>query len=206
MTHNFRRTFQQTLLLLLFLAMISLVVLALLSRTPSVVNASPTPVATAVQTQPRISVDGFYGATKAQRGRTVQAAIVMDIPRGYHVNANKPLGKYAVPTTVKVNAPEGVDVGAVSYPRGAARSFQFAPQEKLAVYEGRVVMPFTVNVPANFNGGSLPLRATIKFQSCNDEVCFPPISREVSMPIAVVDANAQVERINGNLFTGRRGK
>ena len=37
------------------------------------------------------------------------------------------------------------------------------------------------------------------------EVCFPPQSRELTMPIAVVGANESVKRINSNIFGGRRG-
>jgi len=43
----------------------------------------------------------------------------------------------------------------------------------------------------------------VKYQSCNDEACFPPVTRQITMPIAVVDANEAVKRINGNIF-GRR--
>ena len=58
--------------------------------------------------EPNIDIKGYYSSDKAQRGRIVRAAVVMEIPGGYHVNANRPLGKYAIPTTVKIEAPKGV--------------------------------------------------------------------------------------------------
>jgi len=162
------------------------------------------PIEAAAPLQPSISVNGFFATDKAQRGRTIQAAVVMEIPRDFHVNGNRPLGKYAVPTTLKVEAGGKIRVGPVQYPRAVVRSFSFS-EEKLAVYEGRVVMRFNVTIPAGFDQGVTELRVRLRYQSCTNEVCFPPQNREITMPIAVVGANDSVKRINGNIFGGRRG-
>lgn len=155
----------------------------------------------AVSLQPDIGVNGFFSADKAQRGRATQAAIVMDIPEGFHVNSNKPLGKYAIPTVLKIDAPGGIKVGLVTYPRSTMRSFSFS-QERLAVYEGRAVMRFNVIIPANHEPGVIELRARIRYQSCSNDVCFQPVTRDVTMPIAIVGANESVKRINGQFFGG----
>ena len=105
--------------------------------------------------QPNIGVNGYYANDKAQRGRTVRAAIVMDIPGGYHVNANRPLGKYAIPTALKIEGPRGVTVGPVTYPRAIVRRLKAVNNEPLAVYEGRAVLRFNVTLPANYNGGEV---------------------------------------------------
>jgi DsbC/DsbD-like thiol-disulfide interchange protein len=157
--------------------------------------------------QANIGVNGVFAADKAQKGRTVQAAIVMDIPQGYHVNSNRPLAKYSIPTVLKVESGNGVRVSPISYPRSNVRRFSFS-KEQLAVYEGKAVLRFNVTVPANFNAGETELRAQLRFQSCNDEACFPPVSREVTMRINVVGANESTRRINGEFFGGggrRRG-
>lgn len=159
---------------------------------------------TAAALQPNIGVNGFFATDKAQRGRTVQAAVVMEIPRDFHVNGNKPLGKYAVPTTLKIDASGGIRVSPVMYPRASVKSFSFS-EERLAVYEGRVVMRFNVTIPSGFDQGVTQLRVRLRYQSCTNEVCFPPQNRDISMPIAVVGANDPVKRINGNIFGGRRG-
>jgi DsbC/DsbD-like thiol-disulfide interchange protein len=158
--------------------------------------------ALALVQQPDIGVNGFFSADKAQQGRTVSAAVVINIPSGYHINSNRPLAKFLIPTSVKIEAPGGIRVGAVSYPRAQLRSFTFS-QDKLSVYEGRAVLRFNVTIPANFSTGVMELRARVKFQSCNDEACFAPQTRQVAMPIAVVGTNEPAKRINGNIF-GRR--
>ena len=178
----------------------------LLLLAPATFYATPT-LTLLAPVQANIGVNGFFAVDKAQKGRTVQAAIVMDIPQGYHVNSNRPLAKYAIPTALKVQGSDGLRVSPVSYPRSNVRRFSFS-QEQLAVYEGKAVLRFNVTVPANFNAGDAELRAQLRFQSCNDEACFPPVSREVTMRISVAGANESVRRINGEVFGGggrRRG-
>jgi DsbC/DsbD-like thiol-disulfide interchange protein len=154
-----------------------------------------------------IGVNGFFAVEKAPRGHLVQAAVVMEIPEGYHVNSNRPLSKFAIPTNLRIEAPGGIRVGPVVYPRAVVRRLKASNDEQLAVYEGRAVLRFNLTVPANYELGPAELKARLKFQSCNDEVCFPPATREVSMPITVVESNESGKRINPEIFgagTGRR--
>jgi len=174
--------------------------LALLVALPANFRAAaiaPTP-------QPNIGVNGYYANDKAQRGRTVQAAIVIDIPSGYHVNANRPLGKYAIPTALKIEAPRGVTVGAVTYPRAIVRKLKAVNNEPLAVYEGRAILRFNVTVAANYQGGEVVLKGHLRYQSCNDEVCFPPKNQDLDLGIGVVGPNDRVKGANGWVFGGKR--
>ncbi|HVG38687.1 MAG TPA: protein-disulfide reductase DsbD N-terminal domain-containing protein [Pyrinomonadaceae bacterium] len=155
--------------------------------------------------QASIWVNGYLASNKAQRGKIVQAAVVMDIPEGYHINSNKPLGKYAIPTALEIKAPAGVKIGPVGYPRSIVRRFKFS-EEQLAVYEGRAVLRFNVSVPADFALGATELRARLRYQSCTDEVCFPPASREVTIPLEVVNATDPVKRINSTFFGAAKNR
>lgn len=155
-----------------------------------------------------IGVNGFFSVDRAQQGGSFQAAVVMDIPGGLHVNANKPLGKYSVPTVVKVDAPRGFRVTPVTYPRGTVRTFSFGGSDatRIAVYEGRTVFRFNVSVPANQPFGVENVRVSVRFQSCTDEVCYPPATRNLDLHIGVVGRDAPANRINGQYFGGGRRK
>ncbi|HEV2913645.1 MAG TPA: protein-disulfide reductase DsbD N-terminal domain-containing protein [Pyrinomonadaceae bacterium] len=183
-------------------ATLSVLTGALLLSVPVNFNAASSS-APAAAPQANLGINGFFAADKAQRGRTIQAAVVVDIPGGYHVNANKPLGKYAIPTVLKIEAPGGVRISPISYPRASVRRFSFS-DEQLAVYEGRAVLRFNITIPSNFDSGVTELRARLRYQSCTEDTCFQPVTREITMPIAVVGANESVKRINGQLFGGRR--
>ena len=88
------------------------------------------------------------------------------------------------------------------YPRSIVRKLKATNNEPLAVYEGRAILHFNVTVPASYQG-SVSLNLHLRFQSCNDEVCFPPKTQEVNMGIEVVGPNDRVQRTNGWVF-GRR--
>ena len=127
------------------------------------------------------SISGSVGA--ASRGGAARGSIVMSIPAGLHVNSNRPNSEYAIATVVRLTA-AGAKVGSVSYPRGKNRKFGFS-ETALNVYEGRAVFPFTVNVPANFKGNAVKVRAVVKFQACTEEVCYPPKTQEVTLTAKV---------------------
>jgi|SRR5215813_752219 len=173
------------------LRQVALILIVLLNLT-----AAPLP-------QPNIGLNGYFANDKAQRGRVVQAAIVIDIPAGYHINSNRPLESFLIATQLKVDAPAGVRVAPVSYPRPLLKSFKFS-KKQLSVYEGRAILRFNVTVPTNYAGGSIDLRSRVRLQSCNDEVCFPPKSQDVNMHIDIVGPNDRVTRVNGWAFGGRR--
>ena len=151
---------------------------------------------------PNIGVNGYFANDKAQKGRSVQAAIVIDIPSGYHINSSRPLESFLIPTSLKIDASGGIRVGTVMYPRAALRKFKFS-QKQLSVYENKVILRFNVTIPANYSGGSVDLKAHLRLQSCNDEVCFPPRNFDQNMRIDVVGANDRVKRVNGWVFGGR---
>jgi DsbC/DsbD-like thiol-disulfide interchange protein len=138
----------------------------------------------AAQQPPNINVEGSFQSSSVKRGGVARAQVTVEIPEGYHINANRPLGKYAIPTVLKISAPAGVRVSPVIYPRAVVRQFKFS-NERLAVYEGRAVIHFNVTVPASYKGERVELKANLRFQSCNDEVCFPPKTRDLEMAIDV---------------------
>src|SRR5215510_12483522 len=131
-----------------------------------------------------VNVSGSITPDKIKKGRVVRASVVMDIPKGLHVQSSKPLDKYLIATKLDVETPTGMTVGLISYPRALMRQLKFS-KNSVAVYEGSATIRFTVTVPANYSGGSGDIKGKLRFQACNDESCFPPVTREVKMWINV---------------------
>ena len=129
------------------------------------------------------TVSGSLGNGTVSRGTTAKGSIVLSIPGGLHVNSSRPNSEYAIPTSVRVSG-QGVRSGGISYPRGRNRKFQFS-ENVINVYEGRVSIPFTVTVPANFRGDTVRVRAVVRYQACTDEVCYPPRSKDVTITARV---------------------
>src|SRR6185436_212389 len=92
-----------------------------------------------------VNVTGSVAPDKVKKGRVVRASVVMDIPNGLHVQSNKPLDKFLVPTKLDVETPSGMQVGPIVYPRAVMRNLKFS-KSKVAVYEGRTTIQFPVTV------------------------------------------------------------
>jgi|ERR1043165_9388010 thiol:disulfide interchange protein DsbD len=127
-----------------------------------------------------VNVSGSIAPDKIKKGRVARATVVVDIPAGLHVQSNRPLDKFLVATKLDVEPPSGMQVGPIAYPRALMRNLKFS-KKAVAVYEGRAVMRFNVTVPANYNGSSGEIRGKLRFQACNDDSCFPPVTREVKI-------------------------
>ena len=135
-------------------------------------------LATAANAQ---TVNGSIGTVA--RGGSTKGTITLSIPGGLHTNSNRPSKEYLIATTVRVSA-AGAKTGTVSYPRGRNRKFQFS-EEPLNVYEGTVSFPFNLTVPAGFKGDVVKVRAVVRYQACNDEVCFQPQTKEITLTARV---------------------
>lgn len=120
---------------------------------------------------------------KFVRGGTSKGTVTMSIPGGLHVNSSRPGSEYAIPTSVRVTG-AGLKFGAVTYPRGRSRKFEFS-DGSINVYEGRVTFTFDVKVPANFRGNTIRVRVTVRYQACTDEVCYPPTSKTINLTAQV---------------------
>jgi thioredoxin:protein disulfide reductase len=132
------------------------------------------------QSSSDVQVSGSITPDKIKKGRTVKANVVIEIPNGLHVQSNRPLDKFLIATKLDVETPSGMTVGPIAYPRALMRNLKFS-KSKVAVYEGRTMIRFPITVPANYSGGSGEIKGKLRFQACNDESCFPPVTREVKM-------------------------
>ncbi len=149
--------------------------LALILLMPAAFYSTPVP-----QSSSDIHVSGSLAPDKVKKGRVARATVVMDIPSGLHVQSSKPLDKFLVATKLDVETPSGMKVGPISYPRAVMRKLKFS-KGMVAVYEGKAMIRFNVTVPAGYSGGSGDIKGKLRFQACNDDACFPPLTREVKM-------------------------
>jgi DsbC/DsbD-like thiol-disulfide interchange protein len=136
-------------------------------------------------TAPSIAAKLSLTTHEVQRGRVARASILLTIPDGYHINAHNPVSRFALPTKIAVEAPNGIRVGAITYPKAVVRRFNFS-DDRLGVYERAAVIRFNLIVPRDQATGAGQLKVLLSYQSCSDEVCFPPARREITIPITIV--------------------
>jgi len=126
------------------------------------------------------TVNGSIGKGTAARGKATRATVVLSMPGGLHANSNRPGSEYAIPTTVRASG-NGIRIGAVS----KNRKFSFS-ENVINVYDGRTSFGFNVTVPANFKGDTVRVNVAVKYQACNDEVCYPPKTKQITLTAKVI--------------------
>ena len=130
--------------------------------------------------------------TAYEPGETARIAAKVTVESGWHVNSNTPTFDYLIPTKLDLELPEGWPDEAVRYPRHEMQTFAFADQP-LAVYDGQFVILSEVKVPAGAAKGSVPVRAALRYQACNDSQCLPPVTTDATVELTVGPGGTPVE-------------
>ncbi|MEO1207071.1 MAG: DUF255 domain-containing protein [Pseudomonadota bacterium] len=99
-------------------------------------------------------------------GTEGEIEVTLKIAPGWHINADKPLDEFFIPT--KLSLPDGASAS-VRYPKASVQTLGFH-KAPLALYEGEVVMTVT---PASGGMGG-PREATLTVQTCSDQICLEP--------------------------------
>jgi DsbC/DsbD-like thiol-disulfide interchange protein len=108
----------------------------------------------------------------------------MTIQSGYHVNANPPTFPYLKPTALEISPSDGVSVAFVTYPKAVEKKFAFA-EGPLAVYEGNTDVKATLKADKAAKKGERSVPALLRIQACDDQVCYPPGTIELAIPVNV---------------------
>lgn len=117
-------------------------------------------------------------------GNSAEATVRLEIQSGYHVNANPPTFSYLIPTALDITTSSGVSAGAVTYPAPKTAKFSFS-EKPLAVYEGNVELKATLKADKSAQPGQHSLVAKLNVQACDDQVCYAPGTRELTIPVTI---------------------
>ena len=135
--------------------------------------SAPTAVpATGAQAgRPRAEVVAVIDSPAAT-GEPARVSLHVRLPKDVHVQAHEPRDPLLIPTVLTVTAPVGVTVEAIVYPRPTDLA-QIGRAEPLSVLgpEFHIDVRLAIVPPA---AGELVVPVALRYQACNDAVCFPP--------------------------------
>lgn len=117
-------------------------------------------------------------------GGSTEATVRLKVDSGYHVNANPPTFPYLKATELVFKPAPPISVGSIIYPKANTRKFQFA-EKPLAVYEGEAVIKVQLKVDKGALQGKQNLSGKLRVQACDEEVCYPPGERDVTIPVNI---------------------
>lgn len=120
---------------------------------------------------------------KAKKGATAVVTFRATLPPGFHANSNTPTDAYLIPLTVKwTGGPLQTD--GITYPKASQEKYSFS-DKPLSVVTGEFTITTKFKVPANAPTGAASENGTIRYQACNDRMCFAPKTVPVTVGIEI---------------------
>jgi hypothetical protein len=119
-----------------------------------------------------------------KRGEAVEAKIPAAIDPGFHVNSNTPTEEYLIPLKLTWKSTGALEAGAVTYPKPSLEKYAFL-DKPLSVFTGKFDIVAHFKIAANAPVGPGAAVGQLKYQACNDRMCFQPKTIEVTVPYAV---------------------
>jgi len=157
-------------------------------------------MATPALAQPKIvSTKVFLSRKGVLPGQEIRVGLKLDIEKGWHINAHKPLESSLVPTEVVVKADPQFSLKRIHYPQPKRKKFDFA-QGELTIYEGTVVIFIDLGVSAEAAAGEGRISGKIKYQACDNRSCLLPVEETFSASIPITTDPAEAYPTHVDIF------
>lgn len=121
----------------------------------------------------------------AAPGSTVPITLVATIDDGWHLYSTTQPSGGPIPTRITVAAsPIFAEAGSLGFPKPTV-----APDPNFGInvetYQRTVTFTVPVHIAANARPGIDTLALEARFQACNAQLCIPPKTQMVSIPVTV---------------------
>ena len=122
-------------------------------------------------------------AAPAMPGATVK--LFVDIVPDAKIHVYEPGAKDYLPVVLEVSPPAGVRVAKLNYP--PSQDWYFEPlKEHVPVYQTKFRLTQDIVVGAGVKAGqTLTVTGVLKYQACDDTICYNPVNAPVSWTVSV---------------------
>jgi hypothetical protein len=115
-------------------------------------------------------VELLSDAVEVRAGEPQTVVLRFRVEDGFHINSHTPKDELLIATALRFNTGSVVKVVSQQYPKGSTFQLPLDKRETLDVYQGEFRVSVGVVVPK----GSSTLIGVLKYQACDNAVCFPP--------------------------------
>jgi len=134
--------------------------------------------------KPKAELTASVTTAAVHAGAPVQVALKVKLPASVHVQSDKPRDPALIPTVLTIDAPAGVTVGKIRYP--APRDLvQDGQKQPLAVFGPEFTIDVDLTLAKGAAAGDLVVPAHLKYQACDEAVCYPPAKADAQWTLAV---------------------
>jgi thiol:disulfide interchange protein DsbD len=146
-----------------------------------------------------VSVAAYQSLSSVPAGGSIDLAVVLKMKLHWHVNANKVNDEYLIPTSIAVDAPEGMTVRTVAYPAGAEKKLSFS-DKPLRLYEDEAYIGVRLDASAALPPGETVVKVSVTYQPCDNEKCLAPETETIDVPVRVSAATEAIDALHPEIF------
>jgi len=167
-----------------------------------VAEVQPPAGKTAAKPKDQVKAKVFLSVDKLPAGGKCQFVVILDVEKGWHINANPPEPDNMIPTQVTVASKVDLKQLETTYPAGKKLAVEVFP-EPVSVYEGQVEIRGEIEVPTGAGGKTDDLEFQIRYQACNDKTCLPPKTMKLANKMEIAKSGTAVKQINQKYFPSK---
>lgn len=146
-----------------------------------------------------VTAEAVTSLSSVSAGGSVDVGVTLKLSGHWHVNANKTNDEFLIPTTLEIEAPEGMTVAGYVYPEGHEKKLSFS-DKPLNLYEKEAVIGARLNVAADVQPGEKNVTAVVTYQSCDNEKCLAPETVRIPLTIRVSDRTEPIDVTHVDVF------
>ena len=150
---------------------------------------------------PQVLIDPVTETDAVHADSTARVGLDIALDPGYHVNSDAPLDDLLIPTVLRLDPPEGFTVEGVAFPEAILLE-QVGVEEPLAVFEEEFTIGAALRVEASVAAGAYTVPGTLRYQACNDRMCFNPVNASVEFAVEVAPDSRPLTTVRTDLFAG----
>ncbi len=140
------------------------------------------PALASAQAPPATTLEPISSVSTALRGSTIRLALRVVLPEEMHAQSDKPRDASLIPTSLTFEPASGITPVDVVFP--PAKDFKLESGDVLLVFEREFVIGITAMIDASA-ASPVRLNARLRYQPCNNIMCFRPITTPVFWEIPV---------------------
>jgi thiol:disulfide interchange protein len=148
---------------------------------------------------PRATVVPIVEKDATPAGDQARVALRVALPEGLHANSNKPRDPSLIAMELRIEPPPGVTVEEIAWPEPTDLK-QEGSELPLAVFEREFTIGASLRVDPQVARGETPVTARLRYQACDEKMCYFPTTADSSWTLRIVEPGTRVASVNAEAF------
>jgi cytochrome c biogenesis protein CcdA len=136
-------------------------------------------------------------------GGIVRLALQVEVPPGLHVQSNTPRDPSLKALTLALDVPADAVILETVFPAPSDYRLE-GSTDLLSVFEGQFAVGVRLKLSAAQPVGDLVVEGRLRYQACDDKVCFVPKTATVAWTVPVLPRSKALARRNTSVFDAIR--